>query len=157
VVSCFVFLTKGLQEKSFIIPPEKSMVIGNSIDPLVAFTTEEVNQKIAIRDLSRLSLLFLSNMNPAKGYMDVANAINILKEKNLSCELTADFVGEWLSDEQRKAFEEFIFKNGLQTIITIHNKVENRDEIKKFFHGHLYSFYQRIIHMRRNHLVLLKH
>jgi len=130
--SAFVFLTKGLGAKATTIPQNKKVFIPNSAAASVVLSAEEVADKIANHNTNSFTLLYLSNMTPTKGYMDAAQAIKILFDKNPLAIKEANFVGEWLSDEDEKAFRNFVVKNSLQDIIKIHGKISDRKLIKQF-------------------------
>lgn len=130
--SFFVFLTKGLAAKSTIIPGSKKVIIPNTADASIVLDNEEIKNKIENYNPGNFTLLYLSNMTPSKGYMDAANAIKILVEKNPAFIKEAHFVGEWLSAEDETAFREFVSINSLQQIIKIHGKISDRKLIKQF-------------------------
>jgi glycosyltransferase involved in cell wall biosynthesis len=131
-VSKFIFTTNGLKQRVIkYIPEEKSGVISNSIDLAVTFTEAEISKKITNYN-SPIKILYLSNMNPTKGYMDVAGAINILTKKMPELAIRTDFVGEWLLEEQLTEFRQFLKENQLEDIITIHGKINDRNKIKDF-------------------------
>lgn len=128
-VDKFVFLSNGLQSKvDGLIEPSKCTVIRNSIGADVIFTDEEIDNKIGTHT-GKLNIAYISNMNPTKGYMDLAIAVNLLVkmgEKNIR----ANFIGEWLSDEQLDAFNTFIKDNNLEDIIIVHGKINDRKKIR---------------------------
>jgi len=130
--SAFVFLTKGLGAKATTIPQNKKVFIPNSADASVVLSAKEVENKIAGHRSDNFTLLYLSNMTPSKGYMDAAQAIKILHDKNATGIKEANFVGEWLSGEDEKAFRSFVSKNSLENIIKIHGKISDRKLIKQF-------------------------
>lgn len=131
-VSYFVFTSQGLKEKVTRIPENKNQVLHNSIDDSLNFSEKELeNKRLLYQNNNKLRILYLSNMTPSKGYMDVALAAKILHKKGII--LQVDFVGEWLSNEQLNEFKKFITENGLQQIIQIHGKINDRTKIKTFF------------------------
>jgi glycosyltransferase involved in cell wall biosynthesis len=44
--------------------------------------------------------------------------------------IRANFIGEWLSDEQLASFRTFIKENKLEDIVSIHGKINDRSKIK---------------------------
>lgn len=132
-VDKFIFLSNGLQKKiDDLIEQSKCTIIRNSIGSDVIFTDEEVKNKIANYN-GHLNIAYISNMNPTKGYMDLANAINLLV-KSGQTNIRANFIGEWLSDEQLAAFKNFIKVNQLENIIIVHGKINDRNRIKTIFY-----------------------
>jgi glycosyltransferase involved in cell wall biosynthesis len=133
MIDKMVFLSKGLQDKvSKHIPLEKTTIIRNSIDKAVVFSDEDIKTKINNYTNNPVRLLYLSNMNPTKGYMDLGNALRLLKEEKVDFNFKADFIGEWLSDEQRSNFEAFVKEHNLTDHVSIHGKVNDRDKLKMF-------------------------
>jgi glycosyltransferase involved in cell wall biosynthesis len=133
MINKMVFLSKGLQNKVIKhIPIEQTTIIRNSIDKAVVFSDEEIQTKVDSYTGSHVRLLYLSNMNPTKGYMDLGNALRILKEENVQFNFKADFIGEWLSEDQRKSFEHFVKEHNLIDHVTIHGKVNDREKLKEF-------------------------
>lgn len=133
MIDKMVFLSKGLQSKvTKHIPIEKTTIIRNSIDKAVVFSDKEIQTKIDNYTGKPVRLLYLSNMNPTKGYMDLGNALRILKAENVKFDFKADFIGEWLSEEQRSNFEQFVKEHNLSDHVTIHGKVNDRKKLKEF-------------------------
>lgn len=131
-VNHFVFTSKGLKEKVTGIPDEKKAILNNSVDPQLLFTEAELTiKRNKLQQAGPIRILYLSNMTQSKGFMDVALAVQKLHEMGKTA--TADFVGEWLSDDQMNEFKIFAELNGLSNIIHIHGKVNDRDKIKQFY------------------------
>ncbi len=132
-VTCFVFTSQGLKEKVRAIPENKNQILYNSIDTTLIFSEEELKNKRLLYHTNnhKLRILYLSNMTPSKGYMDVAKAALSLHKKGIIT--IVDFVGEWLSDEHLTEFQKFVIQNDLTHIIQIHGKVNDRYRIKKFY------------------------
>lgn len=134
-VSKFIFLSNGLMQRvNNYIPAHKCTVIRNSIQSEITFTNNEIAKKIKDHNPSLIRIAYISNMNPAKGYMDIAVAINMLNKKRYPIAIKADFAGEWLSDKQLSQFKQFVFENELENIITIHGKISDRSKIKKILY-----------------------
>lgn len=129
-VDKFVFLSEGLRQKATkYIDAAKCVVIKNSIDAVVTFNDEEIKRKISEYNGS-LRIVYISNMNPTKGYMDLAVAVKMLAERKAFINMQVDFVGEWLSEEQLLSFNGFISENKLDNIIKVHGKINDRVQIK---------------------------
>lgn len=128
----FVFTSSGLKDKATDIPEHKKKVLHNSIDPALVFTEPELeNKRTRLIHNMPLRILYLSNMTPSKGFMDVAWSIKLLHQKGIQAE--ADFVGEWLSAEQLADFKNFITQNNLDNFIHIHGKLNDRSKVKLMY------------------------
>ena len=131
-MSGFVFLDEGLSEKCAAwIPTEKRFTISNTIDAATRCTETEILEKQSKRiHRKSLRILFLSNMIPAKGYLDVLQAIRLLNAEGHN--LIADFIGRWQSDEERSGFLDYVQKHGLQNVVTAHGGIQDRTKVKQF-------------------------
>ena len=131
-VDRFIFLSEILSERlSPHIPPPKRYIVRNTIDPEVRCTGEEVHEKIQTRSQrDTLRLLFLSNMIPSKGYMDVARAISRLRSGSSSLNVHADFIGDWPDEQHRSEFHTFLVREGIRDAVTVHGRVSRRATIK---------------------------
>lgn len=127
----FVFLNPSLADQCAPwIPDAQRYVIPNTIDEAVQCTADAVAARQRERHgRTDLRLLFLSNMIPSKGYLDVLEAVRLLYSRGLS--VRADFAGRWTSDEDRAAFEHAVVQGGLQDIITHHGGLTDRAAIQK--------------------------
>jgi glycosyltransferase involved in cell wall biosynthesis len=63
-----------------------------------------------------------------KGYFDVLEAVNEVRQRGLHVEAT--FAGQWLSDDNRQAFTRYVSAHRLQDIVTHRGPVEDRARIK---------------------------
>ena len=129
-VSGFVFQNRPLAERCAPwIPDRKRFVIPNTIDDEVVCTNAEVAAKQQARTIRRpVRLLFLSNMMPEKGYLDVLQAVHILHTRGLSVQ--ADFAGRWVTDADRTAFERLVEKHDLHGVVHHHGGVSERASVK---------------------------
>jgi glycosyltransferase involved in cell wall biosynthesis len=128
-----IFLDERLSNRcSAWIPSNKRLVIPNTIDPEVLFTRNELHEKWTRKERrSDIRLLFLSNMTPSKGYMDVLKAVALLKDRFPG--LTADFVGRWESDHDQTEFGQYVRSEGLAERVRHHGGVSDRGRIKQFY------------------------
>lgn len=111
------------------IPAEKRIVIPNTLDEATLCSEDEVIEKQKKHDDSPpLKLLFLSHMIREKGYFDAIRAVDILNRRGYSIQAT--FAGQWLNDEDKKAFDTFVKANQLESIVTHLGSVTERDQIK---------------------------
>lgn len=129
----FVFLTHELSSRcASWIPAAKRFVVPNTIDEAVYCSNAEVEQKQTDRLKNNdLRLLFISNMTPSKGYMDVLQAVGLLRDRGL--DVYADFVGRWEQDRDQKTFEAAVRKHRLQSRITHHGPIADREKIKALY------------------------
>lgn len=111
------------------IPPAKRFVVPNTIDDEVRCTPGEVADKqAAFQHRTTRKLLFLSNMIPSKGYLDVLQAVGLLHQRGVP--LSADFVGNWQNKQDRQAFERVVRMNRLEPIVTHHGGIADRSRVK---------------------------
>jgi glycosyltransferase involved in cell wall biosynthesis len=111
------------------IPTSRQFVIANTLDSPVVCTHDEVDRKQRAYDGKRpMRLLFLSHMLHEKGYFDVLEAVNEVRQRGLHVEAT--FAGQWLSDDDRQAFTRYVSAHRLQDIVTHRGPVEDRARIK---------------------------
>lgn len=128
----FVFLD-GLAEKcAEWIPANKRFTIPNMIDEATRCTSDEVAEKQAGRSRREsLNVLYLSNMIPSKGYLDVLAAMNILHSQGL--QFHANFVGRWQSEADRQSFMRQISDMGLDDCVTVHGGISDRPKLKRMY------------------------
>lgn len=131
-LSGFVFLSEDISEQCAPwIPADKRFVISNTIDEAVLCTDAEVKARQERDPVRRLHLLFLSHMMPEKGYLDVLDAIALLRERGTA--VHADFVGGWVTDADRSAFEKRLASENLRDWVTHHGAISDRVRIKQLY------------------------
>jgi len=114
------------------IPPEKRFTIPNTIDEATRCTDDEVTEKQASRmRRESLNVLYLSNMIPSKGYLDVLAAMNILLTEGLR--FHANFVGRWQSEQDRHSFMKQISDLRLDDCVTVHGGISDRPMLKRMY------------------------
>ena len=127
----FVFLTEGLSQRcSRWIPDEKRFVIPNTIDEDLLFSNAEVAEKQRPTRV-RTRLLYLSNMIPSKGYLDVVEAVLLLTQRGLAVELT--MVGSWLDDRDRENLQRRVRNARLLECVSHLGAVSDRRQIKELY------------------------
>lgn len=130
-----VFLNDRLAERCAPwVPAAKRIVIPNTIDDAVLCTDAEVaakrDQRLAAAGRP-LRLLFLSNMIPAKGYLDVLEAVRLLHARGVP--VRADFAGGWMESADEDAFQQRVETYGLAPAVTHHGTVRDRARIKQLY------------------------
>ncbi|MEX2399805.1 MAG: glycosyltransferase family 4 protein [Rhodothermales bacterium] len=132
-LSAFVFLNERQSAAcASWIPEPKRFVIPNTVDRHLLFDPSEIASKRSDRRAkSELRLLFLSNMIPLKGYIDVLKAAAVLRMRNVRFQV--DFVGRWGSDDDRRTFERQVDALQLRQSVHYHGGVEDRAAVRTFF------------------------
>lgn len=132
LIDTFIFLSDGLSAKSApFIPAAKHAIVPNPVDPAVAFTDAEVDDKIARRmERDHLNVLFLANMIRSKGYFDLLEAL-ILLDRRGEVAFEADFVGEWIAEADQREFRARVEAAGLADRVRHHGLVADRGRIKE--------------------------
>ncbi len=125
-----IFLSGHLADRAArFVPDAKRRVVFNTIDSAVQLTAEEARAKIERRrGRDRLRIVYISNMIPSKGYLDLARALTLLAD---GPPLVADFVGHWPSASARDEFERFVRDHGLESSVRIHGGVSDRARIRE--------------------------
>lgn len=136
-VDTFCFLSQHLSERSSpTIPEDKVSIVPNTTDAYTRFTEEEVDSKLRRRKhRDKICVVYISNMIPSKGYMDLARGIASYCEGEKSSPIEAHFVGEWPSEEARGTFMSFLERNRIDALTHVHGAVRDRHRIKKLLQG----------------------
>lgn len=131
-LSGFVFLSASISERCAPwISAKKRFVISNTIDETVLCTDAEVTARQKRNPDRPLDLLFLSHMMPEKGYLDVLDAVVLLRERGLSIHM--HFVGGWVKDVDRMDFEQRLTAGNLHDVVTHHGSISDRTRIKEMY------------------------
>jgi glycosyltransferase involved in cell wall biosynthesis len=100
-----------------------------------------IKNKITIKEFSKIintrkkkktfNILFLSNMDRAKGWPKLLKACKILKQKNIN--FKCNLVGAWQANKDEKEFKNFVKANSLQKqVFSLGKKIrEDKNEILK--------------------------
>lgn len=92
----------------------------------------EVENKIkAGTEKSDLHILFLSNMIESKGYLDLLDALQILKERTIR--FRATFAGGWEADQDEKDFATRVQAYGLESCVRHLGSVRDRSLVRQLF------------------------
>lgn len=122
-VTSFVFLAEGLADACAPwIPASKRVTIPNTIDAALIPSSRDVEVSIVRRAASSsLRLLYVGNMVPAKGYMDVVEAVARLRRKGTDARL--DCAGGWFDNSTRAEFFRRLAHLGLLGVVNHHGLV----------------------------------
>ena len=128
-----VFLSTSLAAScSEWVPPFKRFMIPNTVDEGVHCEQVEVEEAQRARiNRDSVRLLFLSNMIPEKGYVDVLHAISQLDKQGLTA--FGDFVGNWTSSKGRQAFEKTADSLEIAHLVEYHGPVYDREKVRQFY------------------------
>ena len=126
----FVFLNEDRSKQCAPwISEDKRFVIPNTLDSEVLCTEQELEAKFTDSNhRDTLNLLFLSNMIQEKGYFDVLQAVQLLRKEGAP--IKATFAGQWLSEEDKSAFDDYVKNHGLQHVVSHVGIVTDRAQIK---------------------------
>lgn len=82
-----------------------------------------------------LNILYLSNFIPTKGYREVLQLACMFKENDIN-NFHFHFAGKFFDDNEKKYFENYIVKNGLEANITYHGIVtgETKNNLLRMSH-----------------------
>lgn len=117
--------------------PKEIFVLPNAIEN--EFSTREFKKIMIRRDKdSKLKILFLSNMDPQKGWLNLLKACKILNEKKINFE--CNFVGEWVSQKDRVFFKKFVNENNLFEKVKYLGKMKGKNKKKIFLNSNLFVF-----------------
>jgi len=110
-------------------PPEKIYVCPNGI-----------NYKVEKTNHQSVNVLYLANLNPAKGIEDVLAAIKIMGEKGMK-DFNVHVVGEWLSDELKKKCTDY--KENFNLPVTFHPPATENSKPSFFGDADIFIFTPR--------------
>jgi glycosyltransferase involved in cell wall biosynthesis len=130
-VDRFIFLSAHLSKLAEpYVPAAKRVVVPNAIDAELRLSEAEAAAKLKARGgRDTLRVVFIANMIPSKGYMDLALALAQLAAAE-GPPFKADFVGAWTGRGDRQAFEAVLREHGLEGRVSVHGAVADRSWIK---------------------------
>ncbi len=133
-ISLAIFTSEILMKRSLpFIDESKCAIVRNTVDRNVLCTDAEVAEWMdKKREAREFRVCYISNMTPSKGYLDLLEALVRMNENERST-VRVDFVGEWLSAQQRSNFEKLVSANCLTEHIRIHGKVNDRSKLKALY------------------------
>lgn len=131
-VDVFIFLSPMLN-KIKDLPLQKVHYLTNTISSEIICTDEEVAKKIELKkDRQILQIYYISNMVKEKGYLDLIEAILVLKEVDLNFKV--HLIGAWPEgDNERSNCENKIKQLGLNDDVIIYGPIDNRKKLKDCF------------------------
>ena len=115
-----------------MIPPERIYTVSNFAEDDVFLTADDIRRKFA--NLSRLKILFLSNLIPGKGFEELAEAYNLLDSSSQK-KVRMDFAGDFESDQQKRIFLDKI-KN--RQGLCYHGMVRGEKKKQLFAEAHVF-------------------
>lgn len=110
-----------------MIDEDKIFVVPNCVDNQYLLSHNELEEKFnSLSNKKVLNVLWLSNFIPSKGYQVVLEMARLERERvDLGCEkrFHFHFAGKFFEDLDKRAFENYIGENKLQSYITYHGIV----------------------------------
>jgi glycosyltransferase involved in cell wall biosynthesis len=166
--TAFVFLDESLATRcSEWIPDEKRLVIPNTIDealiPDAAAIAKKISRFGSTPTHSKKTILFVANMIPSKGYMELLDSLPALVKSEVgsgvdsgvdtavdsavdsavdfaedfavdfAVDFVARFVGKWISAADEKAFHERVKALGLEGRIDHVGQITDRSELARLY------------------------
>ena len=114
---CGIVLSEHLRNMfDGVLVQDKIRVIENCVEKDVVISESEFNNKIScIENKDRLCVLYLSNMIPTKGYMDVLMSANECKKSGEN--VVFYFAGAFNDNKAEEMFLDYISDNSLQDTV----------------------------------------
>ena len=102
-----IFLSRSLNHIANFFPEDKSAYLTNMIDEDIICTEDEINRKFLNKSQTKDSfqIIYLSNMIPEKGFLDLNTAMGHLRTKNARINFHVKYIGGWAGEDKRNAFE----------------------------------------------------
>ncbi len=137
----YICLSPSLAPKNYnkISTPRgksKIFIIPNSIDKEV--TSQEVHlRKKLFGEESPIRILYFSNFIPSKGYILLADAINMLHKNGQASKFKFSFYGTWSSSIEKEKFIS-LFPHELieSNIVYIGDKINSRSGAREIYNNH---------------------
>lgn len=109
-----------------VVAPTPVFAVTNVVDPALRFTPEELDEALAARrERPGLDVLYLSNLVPSKGYLDLLRALTRLDDR-----VRVRFVGAWLDAADREAFLAERERLGLEARAEVLAPVSTREDAR---------------------------
>src|ERR1035437_902348 len=108
-----------------LIKKENIYILPNAIvNTLNNYEFEKIIKGKKIK--KKLKLLFLSNMQEAKGWFKVLEACKILRDSGI--EFECHFVGKWSTTKDEKKFHKYLREHNLFGIVNYHGQLLNKEK-----------------------------
>lgn len=126
-----IFLTPRLNFVSDIFPNKKTAYLTNMISNDIICSDIEISDKIHRKqnEIESFDIVYISNMIPEKGFLDLARAVNLIKIPEDNRKVRVHYIGAWESKNSQCEFENFVFENS-PVDSRIYGPVYDRDCIK---------------------------
>jgi glycosyltransferase involved in cell wall biosynthesis len=109
------------------VKDENIYILPNAIvDTLKSAEFEKISIEKKLNN--KLNLLFLSNMQEAKGWFKVLEACKLLYSSGIKFE--CHFVGKWTSTTDEQKFYNFVNQHGISNMIKYHGQLLNEEKNK---------------------------
>lgn len=115
-----------------ILPPQKIHIVPNFAQDYL-FVSEDIIE-LKFLQMQPLRILYMSNLIPKKGYVELADAF-LSMEDELKSRVQIDFAGGFESDEKKQSFVDK-FKDFKQ--VTYHGIVDNAEKQNLFSKAHIF-------------------
>lgn len=115
-----------------ILPQEKVIVVGNGVDKQFLPTVIEKHVRT-----EKLNLVYLSNFIKEKGYVEVLEVANSIKEKGLEDKFCFCFAGKFYSELDFKYFNQYIKEHQLVNV-EYHGVVLGDKKNELLLKGHIF-------------------
>lgn len=115
-----------------IIPNEKIFIVKNCVDNEFVISDNEFNEKLlSLKIKKEFKILYLSNFIKDKGYNEVLQLANKVKEKEDE-RFKFIFAGKFFKEEDKEEFFNYIDQNKLSSIIEYKGIVSGEDKLNLF-------------------------
>ncbi len=106
-----------------MIPAKDIYILPNAIQNKVS--DKELTKIINKRSKNKqMKILFLSNLDKTKGWMELLDACKIMNKKRT--QFKCNIIGKWLNNKDKKYFHKFIRKNKLEKRVFSHGEKKNK-------------------------------
>ncbi len=114
------------------VPASKRHMIPNTVDADILCSPQQVEESRQQRIKQKgIHLLFLSNMIPSKGFLDVVSAVRLLHAQEVDVRLT--LLGAWNSATDERSFRKMVRAHGTEHIIHHYGATTDRSQIQQLY------------------------
>ncbi|MFC5652892.1 glycosyltransferase family 4 protein [Paenibacillus solisilvae] len=121
-IDIMIVLSKGLIDLfTGVINPQKIRICENCIEDDVLLSEREFTNKVNLlkQGKEQLEVIYLSNFIKSKGYFDILQAANQLKDQNV----IFHFAGKFFSEADKEEFLDYVKQNRLENVVRYHGVV----------------------------------